>query len=164
LRESQVRLGDYASLASDWFWEQDAEPRFVGEGTGAPPTLGASSKVAGKQRWEIASNRCDAETWAKHRRDLLARRTFHDFCYQQIDPDGRIAYLSVSGVPMYDALGTFVGYRGIGRDITTKIEAGQCHRLGKRSRRRDSRTARLICSDGPNSRIALHAPGGHLCT
>ena len=36
--------------------------------------------------------------------------------------DGRLRHRSINGVPIFDANGTFTGYRGTGRDVTSRVE------------------------------------------
>jgi signal transduction histidine kinase len=49
---------------------------------------------------------------------LANRQSFRDFEVPTIFPNGDIHYLVSSGVPVYDGVGRFKGYRGIGRDVT----------------------------------------------
>ena len=55
--------------------------------------------------------------------NLAARRPFLDFVYSRTNPDGSQQHLMVSGEPMFDASGGFIGYRGIGKDVTEKFRA-----------------------------------------
>jgi PAS domain S-box-containing protein len=123
LRQTESRLRDFAELASDWFWEQDADLRFVSVGLGTPlPNLHSQSHL-GKQRWDIIDTSREPERWDQHRQDLVARRPFRDFRFEQADAGGGIHHISISGTPVHDGSGGFAGYRGIGRDITGQIEA-----------------------------------------
>ncbi|HEX7439611.1 MAG TPA: ATP-binding protein [Caldimonas sp.] len=62
------------------------------------------------------------ENWEHHRAQLERRETFHDLQTQRLDDEGRLCTVSVSGAPVYDEAGEFVGYRGVGRDITEQKE------------------------------------------
>ena len=42
--------------------------------------------------------------------------------------DGRERYMAVSGMPVFDGSGQFVGYRGVGRHITERKRAEDEHR------------------------------------
>ena len=53
---------------------------------------------------------------------IANREPFLDFGYSRTFPDGRIQYLQVSGEPMFDASCAFAGYRGVGVDITERME------------------------------------------
>ena len=50
---------------------------------------------------------------------------FSDFRFDRTSSDGKQRHISVSGVPVHDASGAFLGYRGTGRDITAQVEADQ---------------------------------------
>src|SRR5579871_4884378 len=54
LRESETRFRGLTELSSDWYWEQDAELRFVATG-GSSDARGGITPAAhiGKQRWEL---------------------------------------------------------------------------------------------------------------
>ena len=62
----------------------------------------------------------DAEAWRKHRDTLDAHLPFRDFELARPAPDGGKRYVSVSGLPVFDKSGRFVGYRGVGRHITER--------------------------------------------
>src|ERR1019366_6173365 len=85
----------------------------------------------GKGRWEINDTSRNPEMWEKHQRDVLAHRPFDDLRYERIGADGQPHHVSISGVPVHDASGAFVGYRGIGRDITAQTQAEQALRQSK---------------------------------
>jgi diguanylate cyclase (GGDEF)-like protein/PAS domain S-box-containing protein len=80
----------------------------------------ASSSVLGKTRWDVPSIHPDAAGWAAHRATLEARKPFRDFELGRIDPDGEARFLSISGEPVFGARGEFLGYRGVGREITER--------------------------------------------
>src|SRR5258708_15195914 len=56
--------------------------------------------------------------WGELRGMFQARAPFRDFEFGRPWPDGSIRYFSVSGEPRFAAEGAFLGYRGVGRDIT----------------------------------------------
>ncbi|HSU77772.1 MAG TPA: PAS domain-containing protein, partial [Burkholderiales bacterium] len=121
LRESEARFRVLSELSSDWYWEQDANLRFtflsgqVGQLTGYP---GDSS--LGKTRWEIENMTPLGSSWAEHQAVLAARKPFRDLECRRVGPDGTVRYLSMSGAPLFDAQGVFLGYQGIGRNITER--------------------------------------------
>lgn len=61
--------------------------------------------------------------WAEHKSQLTARWSFCDFEFAIVHPDGKQAYYSISGEPVYDETGTFAGYCGTGVDITKRKRA-----------------------------------------
>ncbi|MBI3516615.1 MAG: PAS-domain containing protein, partial [Proteobacteria bacterium] len=109
------------------FWETDADHRFVrfaGRGMPGLRTIDFDSvEGVGRTRWELAG--ADPATdprWAAHKADLDARRPFAKLRYVLIAGSGRSLHISVSGWPVFDAAGTFLGYRGTATDETLIVE------------------------------------------
>ncbi|HZS66303.1 MAG TPA: PAS domain S-box protein, partial [Burkholderiales bacterium] len=117
VRESEARFRNLTELSADFYWETDAEHR-IRRTTHADKHRPASDPVIGKTRWEVASIHPDFAGWEAHRATLDARKPFRDFEIGRIDPDGEQRFLSLSGEPVFGAAGEFIGYRGVGRDIT----------------------------------------------
>lgn len=127
LERSRGRLKSVAALGSDWLWEQDANLRFsyisevAGEDTGVrgqDPTLTVdNARVIGHLRWELPGL-LPGPDWEAHRAMLARHEPFRDFEYQQLSVNGEVRHVNISGVPLFDADGNFVGYRGIGRNVT----------------------------------------------
>ena len=120
LRQSEARFRSLTQLSSDWYWEQDSEFRLtfmsshMGERTGLAP-----SDYLGRKRWELPALNLTEADWQRHRAQLERRQPFRDFEMQR-EVEGGSVWLSISGEPVYDADGHFVGYRGVGRDITAR--------------------------------------------
>ncbi|MCC6467379.1 MAG: PAS domain-containing protein [Alphaproteobacteria bacterium] len=124
LAASEVRLGDLVESLSDWVWEQDADLRFTYVTPGRMEKFGVDPRdVLGKRREECGIEIEPTELHA-HLADLAARRPFRDLHHSRHLPDGRVLHLVTSGKPLFDAGGKFIGYRGVGRDITAQVEAG----------------------------------------
>lgn len=119
LRMSEARFRDLVELSSDWYWEQDAQFRYTAL-TSNPhnPRPTQFSELLGKTRWEVAGAGASDPAWSAHINTLMCHRPFNDFEYQSVWFDGRPIWFSVSGRPLYDASGQFVGYRGVSTDIT----------------------------------------------
>jgi diguanylate cyclase (GGDEF)-like protein/PAS domain S-box-containing protein len=66
--------------------------------------------------------------WERHRQQLERHEPFYDFQMERQGSHGNTVWLSVSGVPKFDEQGRFIGYRGIGRDITEQKRAEQALR------------------------------------
>ena len=69
--------------------------------------------------------RWNEEEHATFKANIAARLPFIDFIYSRIKSDGSRQYLMVSGEPMFAASGIFVGYRGIGRDVTKNMHSAK---------------------------------------
>jgi len=124
LQASEERFRSMSALSSDWYWEQDADLRFVrvDRNESIAMTLPTQSFI-GKCRWETGASGITEAQWQAHKAVLMARETFHDFEFQRMSVDGSVMWASVSGAPLFDAMGNFTGYRGTGRDITARKKA-----------------------------------------
>lgn len=117
LRESEQRFRDFTEVSSDWFWEMGPDLRFsslsdrVLQATGVP-----AAHFIGKSRRDLLGESRDPEI-EQHLLDIEAHRPFRDFIYLARMPGGN-RYLKVSGKPVFDADGAFLGYRGTGSDVT----------------------------------------------
>ena len=118
-RESEGRFRSLTALSSDFYWETDAEHRLT-RSTHAEKHPPAARAPFGKTRWDLPSIVPDEEGWALHRDTLAAQLPFRDFEIGRIDPDGEARFLSISGEPMYGPRGEFLGYRGVGREVTER--------------------------------------------
>ena len=118
LRESEARYRSLTELASDWYWEQDEQGNF--------------SKVSGPvlemlgMRVDPLTGNADAvqvSGWNEaERRELQAtiasRQPFLDFVFSRVNADGSQQRFQVSGEPMFNRSSRFIGYRGIGVELT----------------------------------------------
>jgi PAS domain S-box-containing protein len=119
LRESEARYRSLTELACDWYWEQDESGKFT--------------KVSGPVL-EMLGLRVDAftsgpalplEGWSAAERDSLqaiiaARQPFLDLVFSRTYADGSTQRFQVSGEPMFNQACRFMGYRGIGFELTSK--------------------------------------------
>jgi hypothetical protein len=128
LRASEERFRALVQFSFDVYWESDVKHRFTrqefSERLTDAPARGAE---IGKTRWEIPYVEPDEEAWRKHRATLDAHLPFRDFELARPTADGGTRYVSVSGIPAFDEIGRFVGYRGVGRHITERKRAEREH-------------------------------------
>ena len=124
LQESESRFRGLTELSSDWYWEQDAQFRFIrfdGALKAGHEKTGAGS--IGKTRWENGSLNMTEADWTAHRAVLEAHQVFRELEIRDRDAEGRVYWISTSGAPIFDSHGVFKGYRGVGRNITERKEA-----------------------------------------
>ncbi|HHQ4764790.1 hybrid sensor histidine kinase/response regulator [Aeromonas veronii] len=118
LQASERRFRSFAAMASDWFWETDAEhrlsyasePGYLDEMTpqATRPTL--YDYVCNKQS-------CDAQKYLQ----LLELRQPVRGVRMQVALQHGPCWMEVSAEPCFDHDGLFIGYRGTARDISNQI-------------------------------------------
>ena len=122
LRESEARYRRLTELAADWHWEQDAHGTFtqvsgpVFEMLGIlpnplDPLAGPDDTVpvGRRARWNLAEQ-------ANLQGLVAARQPFLDFYISRVNADGTTQRFRVSGEPIFDESGRFLGYRGVGAE------------------------------------------------
>jgi diguanylate cyclase (GGDEF)-like protein/PAS domain S-box-containing protein len=127
LGESEKRFRSLTALSSDWYWEQDAQFRFIRfEGRGVTRS-GAEMAPAliGRRSWEVQGLVPGSSDWDAHRAKLERREPFRDFETVFRDDKGEMVHISANGEPNHDTNGQFTGYRGTARDITVHKQAAQ---------------------------------------
>ena len=119
LRESEARFRSLTQMSSDFFWETDAAFRLT-ELVHGPNYSDAyfGRSMMGKANWEIPSLTPDEAGWAAHRATIERREAFRDFEFSRRMSDGAVRHFALSGEPRFGADGAYLGFRGVGRDIT----------------------------------------------
>ena len=119
LRASEARFQRFTELSSDWYWEQDAQGKLTEHSGPVQEMLGLGG--ADGSATDAAAGGWNAAERAVLDANIAARRPFLDFVYSRRKADGSMQYLQVSGEPMFDSASRFIGYRGIGMDITERM-------------------------------------------
>ncbi len=119
----EERLRAFAEIGSDWFWEKDAELRFISMTSVIDgPAAAFASHFLGKRIDEVKLPGFAEVDWQPLLRALDKRAPFRNFRFIRRTSDG-VRHLAVSGMPVFDGTGRFVGYRGTGRDLTKETLA-----------------------------------------
>lgn len=125
--DAQKRFFDIEEISSDWFWEQDNNLRFTYLSKSFESTTGrlqgdflgvTLAEIVGPRPWMRTDTnlRAFSET-------LATRQPFQNVIFQlSDDPDDQI-WIRLSGAPFFDRDGSFLGYRGVGSDVTSLYKA-----------------------------------------
>ncbi|MFZ4757606.1 MAG: ATP-binding protein [Burkholderiaceae bacterium] len=118
-RLAQARLADFLASSGDWLWETEGL-RITWASPNVQRVLGIT---AANYRGHLltegliddgpSSQRLNAQALAA----IRAQAPFRDLTARRQSPAG-VRIVTKSGVPVRDAAGTFVGYRGSSRDVT----------------------------------------------
>ncbi|WP_296674509.1 sensor domain-containing diguanylate cyclase [Rhodoferax sp.] len=121
LQASETRFRSLTALSCDWYWELDPQFRFVRLDVGErSQSVGIGHHVIGKTRQDLGYIDLSAEEWVIYQNLLETHQVFHDFELPIHDPQVGKVWQSISGEPIFDAYGGFAGYRGVGRDVTSR--------------------------------------------
>jgi CheY-like chemotaxis protein len=119
LRESEARYRCLTELAVDWYWEQDKTGNFtkvVGpilDMLGIPANDAAGKDGDAVGGWdEVARRELNAR--------IAARQPFLDFPLSRVTSDGSRQRYQVSGEPMFNRTCAYIGYRGVGVQLTER--------------------------------------------
>ncbi|MRI55097.1 EAL domain-containing protein [Methylobacterium sp. DB1607] len=136
-------LEELARIAFDWLWATDAEDRFRYLSPGAERLLGRPPEsVIGRARETLALAGEEANL-PQYREAIAARRPFRDLTYVYRHPDGAPRWFEISGRPHFSPEGEFLGYQGVGSDVTeqhrTRRALVEAHaQLSEQNRRFDA--------------------------
>lgn len=118
---SEARFRSLTEFSADWFWETDPEHRITWISGGAPViTFFGNTPTFGKRFWEIPG----VEVEERALRALLERLgrelSFFDLEISRADQRGARQIHIISGHCRKAPDGSFLGYRGLGRDVTVE--------------------------------------------
>jgi PAS domain S-box-containing protein len=119
---SEERFRDYAETASDWFWETDKDHHITYVSDRIRAFGQDPATRIGRSRLDIASESDnDPAKWQEHFAVLERHESFRDFVYTRKVGTQPEHTVSVSGKPIFNASGEFLGYRGSATDVTLRI-------------------------------------------
>jgi PAS domain S-box-containing protein len=121
LTVSQARFQAFAELASDWFWETDHQLRYEYISSAEDEFQAHTYQhFIGKTPIEIRSydEQQQQKKWRMFLNFVNNHQEIHNFEYEAKAPDGKTFWISISGKAQFDEEGMYLGYMGIGRDIS----------------------------------------------
>jgi diguanylate cyclase (GGDEF)-like protein/PAS domain S-box-containing protein len=124
LREREQRFRDVAEASGEYVWEADAAWRYSYLSERVEAVLGyGRAELLGRRPQEfmpLGEERAVQDWLAKHAAD---GRPFRELVHRSITKAGGVIWQSVSAVPVRDAAGRFIGYRGTAADVTPRKQA-----------------------------------------
>jgi two-component system cell cycle sensor histidine kinase/response regulator CckA len=124
LRESRERFRAMVETTTDWIWEVDPEGRYTYSSPAVRELLGYEPEdVVGKTCFDLMAKRDVERVRTAFQASAGAGRPFQGLVNTNLHRDGSEVILETSAVPIFDGDGMLLGYRGIDRNITDRIEA-----------------------------------------
>ena len=130
LHNSETRLQRLSERAADWYWEQNETGAFTQVAGPASEMLGVGMPAfLGGDHREGNQGSSGAPGWNQAERALLqariaSRTPFLNFTVSRVNADGSAQQYRLSGEPMFNDACRFIGYRGIGVEVTAIKAAG----------------------------------------
>ncbi|MFA5915817.1 MAG: response regulator [Burkholderiales bacterium] len=121
LRESEARFRALTELASDWYWESDESQRVTKVSGPILDMLGIQMGTSLDETRVLQGSGWNESERAELEANIKARRPFLDFPFSRVKPDGSHQYFRASGEPIFDRSARFIGYRGIGVEVTGNL-------------------------------------------
>lgn len=118
LKISEARFRGFTDLVSDWYWEQDPTGSFTKVSGPVPEILGIAVDSTTESSNTLLGTGWNAQEQSILRGKISAREPFLDFEFSRNTPEGGQQTYLVSGQPMFDRTCNFLGYRGIGVEIS----------------------------------------------
>ncbi|MFQ5848925.1 MAG: PAS domain S-box protein [Candidatus Methylomirabilales bacterium] len=121
LRQSEARFRSLVETTSDWVWEVDPTGVYTYASPKVKELLGYEpADIIGKRLFDLMPPD-EAQRATTFFQDIVrSRKPFASFENTNLHKDGHRVVLETSGIPILDASGNLVGYRGIDRDITER--------------------------------------------
>jgi diguanylate cyclase (GGDEF)-like protein len=116
-------LNDFEEGASDWLWETDPDGRLRQVPARMAATLSRDpATLQGESLLAILADTGQPDHAAALRTAMAMREPFHEQAVRVSGAHGT-RWWNLNGKPAFDRYGGFLGYRGVGSDITVSREA-----------------------------------------
>lgn len=123
LKASEQRFQDIVNISTDWIWEVDKSGRFTFVSNSVKDVLGfVSEEIMGKTSFDLMTPEAAARLIPMFAGISRDRKPFHNIENINYHKDGGLRVMQTSGVPLLDADGRLLGYRGLDRDVTESAE------------------------------------------
>lgn len=132
LRESEQHFKQLFGAASDDYWEMDAGLRVTYLSSNFEAIFGVPAVAQlGKRLVEAPAFALEPKLSPQFYAAITARKPYRDLVFFRRLEDGTQHWVEVSGVPVFGEDGAFLGYRGVGSDITAHRFAAEAARLAQ---------------------------------
>ncbi len=123
MRESEKRFREIVDLTNDWIWEISPEWRYRYVSPKVFQILGYSQEeMIGRSPFEFLPPEDLDGLMTDLRKLVHAYLPINAIQTRVRHKNGHFIYLETSGVPIFDEMGNYAGYRGADRDITLRKE------------------------------------------
>ena len=123
LRDSEQRMRDIVNTMADWAWETDADAVYTSVSGNYEQILGyTAEEILGGTPFDLMPEDDAGRVRRIFEEHVTEKTAIEDLENWTVRKDGRRICLLTNGIPLLDDQGTLIGYRGVNRDITERIE------------------------------------------
>ncbi len=124
LNGQEARYRELLDTIPDWVWEVDLDGRFTYSNAGVTQVLGYSpEQVVGCSAFEFLSPEDHDRIRGILGEAVEKRHGFKGVVHRMRHQDGTTRIIESSGSPVFDSESNLVGFRGIDRDVTQRVNA-----------------------------------------
>lgn len=125
--DAKNRFSNVEEASSDWFWEQNQNLEFT--------YISKSYELTTKAKYDQCIGLTIAELvqsgvwldgdvdWIEYKTKLVEHKPFQNLTFEIPLSKKASIWVRLSGVPFHDSKGNFLGYRGVGSDVTSLFNA-----------------------------------------
>jgi PAS domain S-box-containing protein len=121
----QQRFESFAKTSSDWFWETDASLKTSYLSEHFVDVVGTNNKTVIGQPLVQFVQQSGLDEQNRTAQTLLSalsnREAFKSLRFCLSGPNGNKIWLSINGSPSFDETQAFIGYRGVGTNVTDQM-------------------------------------------
>lgn len=123
---SESRFRALTALSSDWYWETGADLCVTAFDSGGKSPEAEWVAARGRVLWD-GDNELESvqpPNWAALQSDMGDRAPIRDVLLRRwVSATHQPVFILLSGDPIHDASGCFLGYRGVAKNITEQVRA-----------------------------------------
>ncbi len=137
LRKSEERFAQTARQSRAFVWEVDAEGLYMFVSPVFEDVLGyRPDEIVGRLHpYDLYPEKGRAAFKATIFDAMRRRQSFRNYENPMVAKDGRTMWVSTNAIPLLDAHGALLGYRGVDFDVTARKQAEEALRESETSRR-----------------------------
>ena len=167
LRESSERFRNIVETTNEWIWELNTRLVCTYSSPHCEPMTGYTpEEIVGLHLYATIHEEDIPRFRQLVRTFVSTRAPIYNFAHRHYRKDGSIVHVESNAVPIVDAEGVLLGYRGSHRDVTDRVEAAAAERSRQESNARADKLIALgtVVSgvaheiDNPNQFIMSNLP------